>query len=242
MTEATTTVADPTVTNSLADQQQPVPQYTDGHSYAVPRPFLSLDQAASVLGMTLRSIERSVLGRWGSKLPDGWAARKMKTEQGDEWRILPPPGFRVKINQPATEFDTTPEPAQLDNQSPSTPGTTNDPRAYYNNKRQQVWRPERHTLDTPTIVIDRGEEIEHLLRELVNTKGALAEERRVHLEDLRMITQLQGSMRLLEVNHAEQTKMKTELEAAKQELNEWKTKYTELVSSPWWRKMFRKAK
>jgi hypothetical protein len=241
-------------------QPQAIQNYTDGYAYEVPRPFLTLAQAAQVLGMTLRSIERSVQGRWGStKLPDGWVARRMKTAGGDEWRILPPPGFRVKLSAPApgTEYDTTPD---LDSgerfnsmQASTAAGTSAtggqssapgyDPLAFYSpaRRKQTIWRPERHTIDQPTIVIDRTEEVEHLLRELLATKSALAEERRLHMEDLRMITQLQSSMRLLEVNHAEQQKTRAELEAAKQELNDWKQKYHRLINTPWWRRLFSKT-
>jgi hypothetical protein len=253
--------------NSHANsQQQPIVQnYTDGYSYEVPRPFLTLQQAASVLGMTLRSLERSVLGKWGNKLPDGWLARKLRTNGGDDWRILPPPGFRVKLNAAATEYDTEydSEPAGPEEHTRVTstfappdahmqapPAGVPEAINFYTGagattgggkrKQQQPWRPERHTLDQPTIVIDRTEEVEHLLRELVSTKGALAEERRVHLEDLRMISQLQSSMRLLEVNAAEQVKAKAELEAAREELNTWKQRYTEMTKLPWWRRLFKK--
>lgn len=202
--------------------EAPVAQYTDGYSYEVPRPFLTLAQAAAVLGKSLRTIERSLSGRWGAKLPEGWVARKLRTENGDEWRILPPPGFRVKfsdapspgsVQEPGITFDTTP--------SPSLP-------------------MKRHTLDHPAIVIERTEEVESLLRDLVAAQRALAEERRVHLEDLRMISQLQSSMRLLETSANEQTKLKAELEAAKSELNEWREKYQTIVASPWWKRLFQR--
>jgi hypothetical protein len=262
----------------VEDTAPMVQNYTDGYAYEVPRPFLTLHQAAGILGMTLRSLERSIRGRWGSKLPDGWLARKMKTSQGDEWRILPPPGFRVKM-QAATEYDTIDETetelvddysikavaefagadtgsaAQTPSAAPN--GGAAAPTGLFNsaanlfNKRpsssapaqrpRQPWRPDRHSLDQPTIVIDRTEEVEHLLRELVTTKGALAEERRVHLEDVRMITQLQSSMRLLEVNAADQAKLKSELEQTRQELMQWQQKYVELSSRPWWQRVFKKS-
>ena len=105
-------------------------------------------------------------------------------------------------------------------------------------KRKQAWRPQHHTIDQPTIVIDRSEEVEHLLRELVVVQQALSEERRLHLEDVRLLSQMQGSMRLLEVNAAEQARAKSELEAAKQELHKVKEQYNRLVSMPWWKKLF----
>jgi hypothetical protein len=247
MTEDSATVVQDNQPSAEASPATPVQNYTDGYSYEVPRPFLTLNQAAGVLGMTLRSLERSLLGRWGNKLPDGWLARKMKTMAGDEWRILPPPGFRVKL-APGTTFDTNPDEHNMDDQQSQ--GQTTQQAANFppppaaeqgnqlSNKRKQPWRPERHTIDQPTIIIDRSEEIEHLLKELVAAKGALAEERRLHLEDLRVISQLQGSLRLLEVNSAEQARVKTELETAKSELTQWKEKYNELISKPWWRKLF----
>lgn len=212
-----------------------VTNYTDGYSYEVPRPFLTLEQAAQVLGKSLRSIERSLLGRWGNKLPEGWAARKIKTGAGEEWRILPPPGFRVKF-APSTEYDTTvtePDGPYDQIKAPSANQLTAP-----TSGTRRPWRPDRHTLDQHTIVIDRSEEVEHLLRELVSTKSALAEERRTHMEDLRMITQLQSSMRLLEVNSTEQARAKMELERAKQDLSELKQRYELIVRLPWWRRLF----
>jgi hypothetical protein len=258
MTEVTSNTPPTTIAETApptGDTTPPMQNYTDGYSYEVPRPFLSLHQAASVLGMTLRSLERSLRGRWGNKLPDGWLARKMKTDQGDEWRILPPPGFRVKLNT-ATTYDTVSDTELVENYEPGSSGHVAEQQGYapqppasntgeFSNmqnparRKQQQWRPERHTLDHPTIIIDRTEEVEHLLRELVNTKGALAEERRVHLEDMRMISQMQSSMRLLEVHAAEQAKVKTDLELAKQELAQWQKKYEEMAARPWWRRVFK---
>jgi len=216
-------------------------QYTDGYAYEVPRPFLTLQQAAGILGKSLRSLERSLLGRWGNKLPEGWVARKLRTENGDEWRILPPPGFRVKLSSPGTsddtEYDT--EAMALNNEDSSIIGDSSP--SLPARKRQQ-WKPERHTMDHPTIVIDRSEEVEYLLRDLVTAQRALAEERRLHMEDLRMISQLQSSMRLLETNQAEQSRVKWEVDAAKQELSELKDKYNQELSTPWWRKLFQSGR
>ncbi|HEY9789862.1 MAG TPA: hypothetical protein V6D22_05670 [Candidatus Obscuribacterales bacterium] len=266
LTDATSGTSEAASNPNGNSPQPPIVQnYTDGYSYEVPRPFLTLQQAASVLGMTLRSLERSLLGKWGNKLPDGWVARRLRTHGGEDWRILPPPGFRVKLNAPATEYDTdeesdatmaddhertTPSFAPPDGQVQASPLGVADALNFYTGanatngggkRKQQPWRPERHTIDQPTIVIDRTEEVEHLLRELVTTKGALAEERRIHLEDLRMISQLQSSMRLLEVNAAEQVRAKAELEAARQELSAWKQRYTEIINLPWWRRLFKKS-
>lgn len=227
----------------------PVAQYTDGSAYEVPRPFLTLNQAAAILGKSMRSLERSLLGRWGNKLPDGWVARKLRTERGEEWRILPPPGFRVKFtsNSNGTESDTMPsvdaEPVDFDPSEVA--GITAGGYPQFNTSgqsqpspRRRLWRPDRHTLDQPSIVIDRSEEVEHLLRELVTTQKALSEERRIHMDDLRMIHQLQGSVRLLECNSLEQARAKSDLETTKQELQSIKEQYNRMIKLPWWRRLF----
>lgn len=211
-----------------------ITQYTDGHSYEVPRPFLTLQQAAAILGKSIRTIERSLSGRWGAKLPDGWLARKLRTERGEEWRILPPPGFRVKMTSPPAISDDGGE------DGGSTTYDTNKTEPFVTENFEPAVRPKqrpRHTVEQPAIVIDRSEEVEHLLRELVVTQKALSEERRIHLEDLRTIHQLQSSMRLLEVSSNEQARVKQELDAAKAELIEWKQKFEAEANKSWWRRM-----
>jgi hypothetical protein len=229
--------------NTNTTSNSGINNYTDGFAYEVPRPFLTLQQAAAVLGKSLRSLERSLIGRWGNKLPEGWSARRMKTDEGDEWRILPPPGFRLRqvSKQTSEGADTGYGADELERiegipfvMEPSQ--SMNKPQQQ---RRQQPWRPDRHTMDQPTIVIDRTEEVEHLLRDLVACQRALAEERRLHMEDLRMITQLQGSMRLLEAGVSEQNRVKSELEAAKQELNMLKEQYNQIISAPWWKRLFK---
>jgi hypothetical protein len=247
---------DSTVTGSTTlapEEQKPVNetpaepgvvQYTDGYSYEVPRPFLTLQQAAAILGKSIRSLERSMMGRWGNKLPEGWVARKLRTGNGEEWRILPPPGFRVKLSgaapqtsSAATEYDTeayteTFEMTTTNHEHPQAQGQSQA-------RKKSIWKPERHSIDQPAIVIDRTEEVEHLLRELVQSQRALAEERRQHMDDMRMIHQLQSSMRLLETNANEQARIKSELELAKQELNSLKEKYERELNAPWWSKLFK---
>ena len=66
------------------------------YSYDVPRPALTIEEAAGILGKSVPAIERSIAGKWGNKLPEGWKARKMKLDGEVEWRILPPPGFRIR--------------------------------------------------------------------------------------------------------------------------------------------------
>jgi hypothetical protein len=223
------------------DNGEGIKNYTDGYSYEVPRPFLTIEQAASVLGKTLRSLERSILGRWGNKLPDGWQARKIRTSAGEEWRIIPPPGFRVRQILPGTTSDTI---AAYSVEQPHEELTAVAPSSGPEGERQAeprrkpLWRPERHTLDQPTIVIERTEEVEQLLRELVSVQKALAEERRLHLEDLRLITHLQTSVRLLESHASEKEKVNNELAATKAELNQLKEQYNRLLKMPWWRRLF----
>ncbi len=208
--------------------------------YDVPRPFLTLKQAGQVLGKSIRALERSISGRWGNKLPDGWQARKLQTSSGDEWRIIPPPGFRVRqIAAASTTFDTTQQPSEhaAGNAEEST-------QRFYSSsfesttRRKLPWRTSQNGFEQPTIVIDRSDEVEHLLRELCSTQKALSEERRLHLEDMRMIAQLQGSMRLLETNANENRRVKDELDKAKQELQELKDNYNRLLNLSWWQRLF----
>lgn len=241
-TELKSPDSEPTDNNESSTTNSGINNYTDGFTYEVPRPFLSLQQAAAVLGKSLRSLERSLIGRWGNKLPEGWSARRMKTDKGDEWRILPPPGFRLRQVMPASSDDADTGYGAEDFERIEGIPFVMEPSQAMNKpqqRKQQPWRPDRHTMDQPTIVIDRTEEVEHLLRDLVSCQRALAEERRLHMEDLRMITQLQGSMRLLEAGVSEQQRVKAELEAAKQELNMLKDQYNQIISAPWWKRLFK---
>ncbi len=249
-----TVQAPPTNTDTGAQADGPgVSQYTDGYAYEVPRPFLTLSQAAAYLGKSLRSLERSLIGRWGNKLPAGWVARKIKTTNGDEWRILPPPGFRLRQVTPGTEGGGNSEGEMSADGEYREPAETDDfqdfqapmsgqprmqaPTAARDRLRRptQPWRASGNNSDQPTIVIDRSEEVEYLLRELVSVQKSLSEERRVHLDDMRLISQLQGSMRLLEVNANESHKLKAELEASKSELEQLKAEYDRLVKQTWWK-------
>ena len=204
----------------------------ESHSYDIPRPLLTMQQAAAFLGKSVRALERSLLGRWGNKLPEGWSAKKVKTESGDEWRILPPPGFRVRSSSTAhaetnSNFDIT----ELTNVL-KTDYLADSPA-----QKRSMFRAE-HSIDQPTIVIDRSEEVEHLLRELLSTQKALSEERRLHMEDLRIVAQLQGSMRLLETNAAENSRARADLEVTKRELEVLKQEYNQVLNLPWWKRLF----
>lgn len=200
--------------------------FEDEHT---PRPALTLRQAAAVLGKSMRAIERSILGRWGNRLPEGWTARRIETESGAEWRILPPPGFRLNLNQAPGK--QTPLEALVDVSDELVSRLFQD-------KRALPVHSERHFTEQPAIIIDRADEVEQLLRELLQTQRQLSEERRLRMEDLRAITQMQGSMRLLEDRAAQTSALKQELTAAQQELVQLKQQYLELLNRPWWKKLF----
>src|SRR5271167_4196936 len=63
------------------------------HSQA---PTLTVKEAALVLGKSVRALERSLLGKWGNRLPDGWTATKKMIDGKDAWQIVPPPDFRYE--------------------------------------------------------------------------------------------------------------------------------------------------
>lgn len=211
-------------------------QCEDAVFYEVPRPFLTLKQAAQILGKSVRALERSISGRWGNRLPDGWQARKLQTSSGDEWRVIPPPGFRVRqVAAAGTISDTGAVSDQTEGEKSPWTYTSSFESSL---RRKLPWRSGAHNFEQPTIVIDRSDEVEHLLRELCATQKALSEERRLHLEDMRMIAQLQGSMRLLESNAQENRRVKDELAQAKQELEQLKQNYNQLLSMSWWQRLF----
>jgi hypothetical protein len=191
---------------------------------------LTLTQAALVLGKSQRALERSLTGKWGNKLPEGWDARKVRSNGRDEWRIIPPAGFKFKFSNELTEeVSTAPERVwdQLSDQAVSKPS------------RHIAKRLELDTFDHHTIVIDRTDEVEYLLREVVSAHKALAEERRVHLEDVRLLSQLQSSMRLLEVNSAETARLKEDLLDAQRDLVRLRKEYLDFLSLPWWKRLLR---
>lgn len=227
---------DPNDQKDQSDQEDPEGPTEDAIFYDVPRPFLTLHQAGQILGKSIRALERSISGRWGNKLPDGWQARKMQTSNGDEWRIIPPPGFRVRQVSAGTKYDTgAAQQSSGDEANSLQPYSSSFDTAI--RRKLPSWRSS-HSFDQPTIVIDRGDEVEDLLRELCATQKALSEERRLHIEDMRMLAQLQGSMRLLETNAAENRRVKDELAQAKQELEQLKSNYNQLLSMSWWQRLF----
>lgn len=197
-----------------------------------PRIALTLQQAAAVLGKSQRALERSLTGKWGNKLPEGWDARKIRIEGNEVWRIIAPPGFKLKFSNELTDDANITSDRIWEKLSSN--------RSLEKTTRLLTRRLEHNTLDHHTIVIDRTDEVEYLLRELVSSQKALAEERRLHLEDLRLLNQMQGSMRLLEVNSQETTRLKVDLVEAQQELVILRKQYQEFINLPWWRRLFRR--
>ena len=57
--------------------------------------LLNLKDAAYLLGKSMRALERSLSGKWGNKLPDGWSAKKIIVNDSEEWQIMPPAGFNL---------------------------------------------------------------------------------------------------------------------------------------------------
>lgn len=192
--------------------------------------MLTMQEAAAFLGKSVRAIERSLMGRWGNKLPDGWSARKIRTERGEEWRIIPPPGSRLGAN-PKSNFEAF-EPGSGSSLQQS------DWLQDLSAVKKAIYRSEHSNVEQPTIVIDRSEEVERLLRELLATQKTLSEERRLHMEDLRIVAQLQGSMRLLESSAHENSRARCELESTRKELESLKEEYNQLLRRPWWKRLF----
>lgn len=247
--------------------------------YDVPRPALTIDEAATILGKSIRAIERGISGKWGNRLPEGWKARKMKIDGQDEWRIIPPPGFRVrhsKVRTPRTETMTNktfekPAPAKTTEESESVRPSaharsipTEEPLGLretaenlfgfsFNNLIQSAGKKAKtelakaaeyameSSMEHPTIVIDRSDEVERLLRQLAEVQKELSEERRLHLEDLRMLAEMQGSMRLLELKSSQTQVLKDELLDATRALQEHKRQYQAFLALPWWKRLFKNA-
>ncbi|MBL0185144.1 MAG: helix-turn-helix domain-containing protein [Candidatus Obscuribacter sp.] len=270
-------------------------EYSDW-SYETPRPWLSIAEAARMLGRSPRAVERSILGRWGNKLPEGWTGRKVRIDGQDEWRVVPPPGFRVKHSRKAYSTKETNEPQgaeqadiaeEVDNafdctaiedlvtkespapQSGQPDSNEGNDMVYKNRKAEDPFTLEKllqsasqvvekelasfglavrskrdkvdknyEDLEATTIVIDRSDEVEKLLRELADCHRELADERRARLEEMRMMNELQSSIRLLEVNSRETRELKDDLVLAQTALREHKRVYNEFLALPWWKRLF----
>lgn len=325
-------------TNADADPDtEEVYEYSDW-SYETPRPWLSIEEAASMLGRSAKAVERSIAGRWGNHLPEGWTARKVRIDGSSEWRVIPPAGFRIKHTRKAAvnteESGMHKEPGQakdfaagefapqdlaqedlaqeefapeelaekahqqalkdvikadlqseLDSlkrekedlemaqmstnssfnfgfdslekivqsaaqmaqkelasflgSSPSAPATNSRERSSRAANLPAVVRQSLESEPT-TIVIDRSDEVEKLLRELADVQKELAAERKAHLEDMRLINEMQSSMRLLEDNARETRELKEDLVLAQTTLIAHKKQYQEFLELPWWKRLFHK--
>lgn len=200
-------------------------------SEEAPRMTLTLKQAAAVLGKSPRALERCILGRWGNKLPDGWIARKLEIGSSVQWRLIPPAGF---VLQPIPELEI--EDLETDYLSEL---AAQIKRSVESIRLPKVMEPQNQTQTDSTVFIDRSDEVELLLRELLQTQKQLSEERRLRMEDLRLMSQMQGSMRLLEDRAAETSKLKDALTATREEFQQVKQQYIELLNQPWWKRLFR---
>lgn len=278
-----------------------VDSYADSWSYEVPRPWLTVDQAASMLGRSTRGVERSILGRWGNHLPEGWTARRVRIDGNDEWRIVPPPGFRIKHSRRETtrresategqieDVEASPvsdsaephrekaarvsdkpavrsETKKTPDYSPNEPfslekffqsagkmaqkelasfGLTVGPSNERSSRSVTTTNGSHGSVDADiehaTIVIDRSDEVEKLLRELADTQKELSEQRRMHLEDLRLMQEMQRSMLLLEVNAKETGELKQDLTYAQMALKEHRTQYQAFLALPWYKRLFHKT-
>ncbi len=303
------------------DHDEIVENYADSWSYEVPRPWLTVEQAASMLGRSTRGVERSILGRWGNHLPEGWSARRVRIDGVDEWRIIPPPGFRIKhsrretsrrdgtnadtganrsaktgrhassgdsniedveaspINSSTEAHGSAKETEKTDktssksqekkmaatpNSAVESPSSVTEPFSFEKffqsagkmaqkelasfglTVRPTSERSDKHgivdaDIEHATIVIDRSDEVEKLLRELANTQKELAEQRRMHLDDLRLMQEMQRSMLLLEVNAKETGELKQDLTYAQQALKEHRSQYQAFLALPWYKRLFRKT-
>lgn len=229
------------------------------YSYDVPRPALTIEEAAGILGKSVPAIERSIAGKWGNKLPEGWKARKMKLDGEVEWRILPPPGFRIRrsttnITKPKMETlneerETTTSNNQTKAPEPSAKSTLDFgfslEKLLSAGKKAgtELVKVAENAMESgleqhPTIVIDRASDVEKLLRELADTQKELATERLMHLEDLRHMQEMSNSMRLLEMRGTQTQILKEELEEARSALRAHKERYEAYVALPWWKKLF----
>jgi hypothetical protein len=239
--------------------------------YDVPRPALTIDEAAAILGKSIRAIERGISGKWGNRLPEGWKARKMKIDGQDEWRVIPPPNFVVRHSK-----SRTPRTADMTSQMSEKPTSTSasasssrtttrseEPTGLLDNDslfgfsinsllqtagkraKTELAKAAEHAIDStmeyPTIVIDRSDDVELLLRELAEARKELNDERRMHIEDLRVMADMQSSMRLLESKSSQTAILKDELMEVTRTLQEHRRQYQEFLALPWWKRLFRKS-
>jgi hypothetical protein len=178
-------------------------------------PTLSIKEAALILGKSIRALERSLSGKWGNKLPDGWSATRKMINGKEEWQIAPPPGFRYEhlLDQSGD--------SSRDSMTKIQP--------------EDLLRPLRAQFEMANTA-----ELAGILRELAQAHRELADQRKMHLEDLRTLLELQGSMRLIEVNASETAKLRTELLGAQKDLIDLRDQYKALANLPWWKRIFKR--
>jgi hypothetical protein len=176
---------------------------------------LSLKEAALLLGKSIRALERSLLGKWGNKLPEGWTASRKVIDGKEEWIIHPPEEFKYEH-----VLESLKKPADS---------------SMHRLQAEDLLRPIRAHFESESL-----NEVHGLLRELANTHRELAEQRKLHNEDLKTLLQLQSSMRLLEVNASETGKLRAELVEAQNDLINIGTQYRQFLALPWWKRLFKK--
>ncbi len=177
---------------------------------------LSLKEAALILGKSIRALERSLSGKWGNKLPDGWSATRRMVGDKEEWQILPPSDFRYEHILSALRRKE--KESSMQRIQP-----------------EDLLRPLRPQFEPSEL-----KEMHGLLRELAHANRELAEQRKVHVEDLRTLLELQSSMRLLEVNAGETAKLKAELLEAQKDLVCLRDQYKQFFGLPWWKRIFKR--
>lgn len=214
-------------------------EISDESAEELARPALTIKEAAMLLGKSVRALERSILGRWGNKLPDGWVARKMTIDGREEWRIIPPESFKVRHRSKEELFDEFAQEA-MEDESLMAEMLDQFRLPAVRSQSFQIKRGQDDELGQSTIIIDRSEDVEKLLKELVKAHQALAEETRQHVEDLRMLNEMTNSMRLLESNQSETGRLRDDLAFAQTELIAFKKQYQDFLALPWWKKIFRR--
>ena len=180
---------------------------------------LNLKDAAFALGKSMRALERSLSGKWGNKLPDGWSAKKVIIDNSEEWLITPPIGFSL---DGLVEHNRSSENKIVETNRDQPPNAT-----------RQILSKAASKLAFAKPMMEL-----QLLRELAATHKELSEERRAHLEDLRLLSEVQSSMRLLQVNAVETATLKSELIEAQKDLIALKNQYQKVLNRPWWKRVF----
>lgn len=192
----------------------------DGTEKDNPAVELSVEEAAAVLGKSVKAMERSLLGRWGNRLPEGWSASKIKTGSGHEWRLRPPAGFQWRSL------------ANNNKQDHQAEGLAWVPLA---GNRALIKYEEADF--NQSLVVERGQE--GLLKELLAAHRSLAEERKSHLDDLQRLSDVQSQLLLIEADRAEKEKVKMQLAAAEAEAARIKNEYEAFLQAPWWKRLLR---